>query len=104
MAIRCSVDVDAGVMKPAADSSLFALGELTSAGTVRQPAGEVAFTCLDEGHYHPQASGQMSLMDPRAGLPQPALQRIVEGGVFCGIFVLSVFLSRVLAPHLFVNS
>ena len=41
-----SMDVEARIVQPAADASLFALGVLTSAGDVRQPAGEVAFTRL----------------------------------------------------------
>ncbi len=41
-----SMDVEARIVEPAADSPLFALGVLTSAGDVRQPAGKVAFTPL----------------------------------------------------------
>ncbi len=41
-----SMDVEARIVEPAADSPLFALGVLTSAGDVRQPASEIAFARL----------------------------------------------------------
>ncbi len=88
-----SMDVDARVIEPAADASLFALSVSTLAGEVGQPASKIDFTCLKQRHDHPQASGQMGLVHPRAGLPQPSLQCIVERRVFFTVlFSLEWFL------------
>lgn len=90
------MDVEARVIEPAADVPLFALSILTSAGQVGEPASQIDFSGLEQGDRHPQASGQMGLVDPRTGLPQPSLQSIVEGGVlFTGIDAYEWYLSFV---------
>ncbi len=87
-----AMDVDTTVVQPAAEPPLFTLCLHPSTGHIGQPARQVDFPALQQGHYHPQAGRQMATLRPGNGLTQPGVQGIVEGGVF---FTASTLLSGI---------